>query len=251
MICRNINVFKSGGLLQSAILIFGITCSWAVHALTVPFTEDFTADSSKWLNSNGSALLGWNSTGGPDGSSFVSGTFNFKDSPATIQGPAVLRATTSILGQSSNGAFFGDWLTGGVGGFSAWVHHDANVPLHFFTRFAGPNNFPGGAAVEFVPVPSGVWTELTVAIDATNPQFVWEGPGSNLDSIFSALGQLQIGVSVPDSLAGVDREISFGLDQPALALVPEPAALLLAGLGLLILSGRQCNLSRSAQVEAL
>ena len=46
-------------------------------ALELPFTEDFDADVANWVNFNSSALLDFNASGGPDGSSYASGGINF------------------------------------------------------------------------------------------------------------------------------------------------------------------------------
>ncbi len=198
-------------------------------ATTVPFTENFSADTAQWLNFNGAAPLSFSATDGPDNSSYASGTFNFKDSIFGAQGPVVYRGTTSVLGQSSGGAFFGNWIADGAGKLTAQVRHNAPVPLTYFTRFAAPVNFPGATAVHFAPVLLNTWTEITVDISATNPQFV-TFEGSDFATVFGNIGNLQIGVSIPQALAGVDQEISFDLDQVSISAVPEPGSLVLATL---------------------
>lgn len=202
-------------------------------AVEVPFTEEFVEDAANWRESSGTMSLAWAMSGGPDDSSHAHGVFNFIDS---VEGdtPAMFRAHDEY--GSSGGAFEGDWIDAGVTEFSAMVLHDAGVPLSFFTRFASPDNFPGAIGVEFAPVPSGRWSRLSFAIDPNNPQFV-SFEGSDFETVFSRIGHIQIGVTVPEALAGVDRDITFRIDKPS--VVPEPAALALIGIGGLVLLRRR------------
>lgn len=225
--------------MSTCLLLFAVGNCFAT---TVPFTEDFGPDVAKWLNFNSSALLTHNVSGGPDGSSYASGDFNFLNSVFGDQGPVILRGTTSVLGPASGGAFFGDWITDGVKRFHAFVRHDAGVPLSFFTRFADTINFPGATAVEFAPVPSGVWTELAFDINPNSPNFV-TFEGQTFATVFDNIGQVQLGVSIPSALAGVNQIVTFDLDQVSISEVPEPASLALAALacfGVLIGAGRRC-----------
>jgi len=245
-------VFSLSLSIFASLQVLGIYESQSVQAITVPFTEDFDAGAANWLNFNSSALLSFHATGGPDGSSFASGTFNFKNSAFGDQGPVVFRGTTSLVGASSGGAFFGNWITGGVGKFTAQVRHDATVPLTFFTRFADPTNFPGGFAIHSAPVPPNVWTDLTVDINASNPQFV-SFEGATFADVFDDIGNVQLGVTIPQELAGVDLEINFDLDQPAISTVPEPATFALAALaccGVLMGAGQKREQKGSEQIHS-
>lgn len=197
----------------------------AARAAIVPFTEDFATDAAGWRDSAGTASLSWQSAGGPDGGSFVSGVFNFANS-ATDDTVVQFRGQDEF--GSSGGAFVGNWIADGVSEFTAYVRHDAGVPLNFFVRFSGPANFPGGTAVSFAPVPTGTWAPITIPIDASNPQFV-SFEGTDFDTVFGNVGHVQIGVSVPEGLAGVDAPVSFDLDK--VAIVPEPAVLTLLCVG--------------------
>ncbi|HKQ48062.1 MAG TPA: hypothetical protein VJZ71_08345 [Phycisphaerae bacterium] len=215
----------------AAASIFGAS---PVQATLVPFTEEFSATSSNWRETGGVNPLAWNAAGGPDGSSYASGPFNFLSSAPNAT-PAILRAHDAY--NSSGDAFVGDWITEGVDQFSVSVRHNAPTALTFFTRFAGSANFPGVAAVNFVPVAPNTWTSLTFAIMPGNPQFVFEGPGATFNTVFSSVGNVQIGVSVPASLAGTNQSYTFDVDKAS--ITPEPASLLLLAPALLLFKRRR------------
>jgi hypothetical protein len=207
-----------------------VTSSVGARAATVPFTESFDAGSADWFDASGGSPLSWNPAGGEDGA-FASSTFNFVGS-AEGDTPVLFRAQDEFgAAGSSGGAFIGDWISDGVTTFSAFVRHDANVPLTIFTRFSSPFNFPGAVAIQFAPVSPDTWTEITVPIDANNPQFV-TFEGTDFGTVFGNIGHVQIGVSVPAELAGVDQAFTFGVDTAS--IVPEPATaslLLISTLG--------------------
>ncbi len=204
----------------------------AFSAVTVPFQEDFASSSALWSNFNNSALLTFHAAGGPDGSSFASGKFNFSNSAFGDQGPVIFRGETTPGGPASGGNFLGNWLAAGVKEFRAFVRHDATVPLTFFTRFADPVNFPGATAVQFAPVFPNAWTELAFAIKPSSPNFV-TFEGQSFPLVFDNIGRLQIGVSTPAALAGIDQNIIFDLDKVTIN-TPEPTALLLSCVGALL-----------------
>lgn len=195
----------------------------AASAATVPFTETFTSNASNWFDGPGTNPVGWVSSGGPDGSAFVSTTGSFMGRAAND--PVLLFRGQDEL-NSSGGAFVGNWVTSGVTGFNAAVRHDAGVALNFFVRFAGPANFPGANNVFFIPVPSGTWTDLSAALP--NPNLIFEGP-LTYNQVFGNVGHVQVGVSVPGTLAGSDANFTFDLDN--VSIVPEPTTLGLLALG--------------------
>ncbi len=201
-------------------------------ALTVPFTENYSADAAGWVAGNLGALT-WNAAGGPDGSSYVSTVFNYQANNAG-DNPAVFRGQDEF-GASGN-AFVGNWVEGRVGTFSVYVRHDAGVPLTIFTRFAGPANFPGAAGVAFAPVASGVWTPVTIPVYFGSPNLV-TFEGTSYGAVFPNIGHLQIGATVPVSLAHVNQNITFSLDQPTITAnsVPAVSEWGLASLGLTVL----------------
>lgn len=207
-------------------LIFSVGGTKAAFAATVPFTENFTSDSANWFNATSSGPVDWQAAGGPDGSSYATTDFNPINSQ--VDDTAVLFRAQDEFGSSGN-QFVGDYVTEGVTEFSTFVRHNAAVPVNFFVRFSTAINFPGGVAIDFVPVLPNVWTEITVAIDALNPQFV-TFEGSDFATVFGAVGHIQVGPSIPAALAGVDTNLTIDLDQPT--IVPEPGSgLMLLGVG--------------------
>lgn len=216
------------------------TISTAALAVNTPLVENFDADAANWLGGDGT-VLSFSAGGGPDGSSYVSSTFSFLDTEEDDSAVVVRARTISGPIASSDGAFFGNWVNDGVSLFSVEVRHDAPVPLSYFARFAGPVNFPGGIGIQFAPVLPNTWTELEWAIDATNPQFV-SFEGQTFEDVFSNVGRIQLGVSTPAALAGMDVDVAFDIDQ-ATAL-PEPTTammVLLSAAGLLTARHRQSN----------
>jgi hypothetical protein len=209
-----------------------LTVAWFAPdagALTFAYTETFASGNAGWRDASNASpsTLPWLASGGQQGEGYVSTQFNFLNSVAGGQGPVLFRGPAS----ASGGAFAGNWLTG-VTEFSAWVRHDAPVPVNFFARFASPFNFPGATAVDFVPVvalpgPAG-WTQISFEIDPQSPQFV-SFEGTDFATVFANVGVVQIGVSVPAALAGVDASYGFALD--SVTVVPEPGSLALVALG--------------------
>jgi hypothetical protein len=210
------------------------TFAGAAAGAIVPFTEGFNADAAEWRTSAGGALAVWSASGGPDGSAHVSNvSFSFIASAAGDT-PILFRGQDNF--GSSGGAFVGDYITQNVTSLSCFVRHDAPEALNFFVRFAKPANFPAAIALDFAPVPPNVWTQITIAIDPGNPQFV-SFEGSDFAAIFAGIGKVQIGVSVPGALAGQPVAPRFDLDR--VSIVPAPAAGALAGAGLLALRRRR------------
>jgi hypothetical protein len=199
-------------------LFMGDSIARAGTVPTVPFTEEFVADEAGWHDVS-LAPLGWISSGGPDGSSYASMTFNFVSS-ASGDAPALFRAQDKWT--SSGGAFEGDYTDVNANLFKVYVRHNAGVPLSYFARFSSPFNFPGAIAVAFAPVPSGVWTELEIPIHNGSANLI-SFEGTDYQSVFTNVGHVQIGLTVPSSLAGVDQEFTFDIDKVTIANNPVPA----------------------------
>jgi hypothetical protein len=216
------------------IIAFGacVTASAAV----VPFTEDFSASSANWADNSGMNVLNHVASGGPDAGAYAT-------APRSLNGSAgssvvLFRAQDEF--NSSDHAFEGNWVAQGVGQFSAFVRHNAPVPLSYFTRFSDTDNFPGGTAVKFAPVLPNTWTQLRFDIRADNPEFV-TFEGSSFGAVFSNIGHVQIGVSGPAALATDPTVYTFDIDKASIVmLVPEPASVLAAVIaGLLVLCRRR------------
>lgn len=184
------------------------------------FTEGFDHDDAKWGTANGVLGLDYLGTGGADDRGYVSDTVNF--SALADDDVLVLFRAQDEFG-SSDGAFEGDWVSGGVTELSAFVRHNGLVPISFFGRVSTALNFPGAMAVQFAPVLPNTWTRLSFTIDEYNPSFV-TFEGSDFPTIFSDVGHVQFGVSTPAGFGGTDVPITFDLDQISI-IVPEPATM--------------------------
>lgn len=206
-------------------------------ATIVPFEETFATGVSGWITGGtGTVLLDWNAAGGSDGGGFASTVFNFQNSPANSTPPIIHGPSTA-----SGGAFAGNWIADGVNSFSAYVRHDAGMPLPFFMRVA-PFAGPGAVGLISAPVPSGVWTPIEWSIFPGNPQNIFEG--TTFDTAFANVVRVQIGVFTPEALAGVDQDFVFSVDQ--VAITPEPGAVGLLSAGVLLAGVRARRARRSA-----
>ena len=202
------------------------------HGAAVPFTEDFTTGAANWGDNSGVSLLTHTAAGGPDGGAYASTSKSLENLGG--QSAVLFRAQDEF--NSSGHALEGNWVAQNVGQFSTYVRHNAPQPLSYFTRFSGPGNFPGGTAVKFVPVLPNTWTLLTFDIRANNPEFV-TFEGSSFNTVFSNVGHVQVGVSVPAALNTNTTAFTFDIDKASIIqAVPEPTTFaigFLAGLALL------------------
>jgi hypothetical protein len=201
---------------SSRTFVFGAVCTLALcaqnaSALSVPYTENFDADSANWRANNSTIALGWTSGGGPEASSYATTDFNFLNSGSGST-PTIFRNQDEFNSSGLN--FQGNWVTGDVVQLSFYVRHNAGVNMTFFVRFADPANFPGAAVILSPPVPSGTWTQLTVNLDTAS--FIYEGPFTYND-VFDNIGHIQIGVSTPQSLVNQNQTATFDIDRPSIA----------------------------------
>lgn len=201
------------------------------EALTVPFTENFTSDVASWRDGNSNPLT-WVEDGGPDGSSHASGGYNYLGfSNPFGGGPVTFRGQAGF--GSSGGAFGGDWLSAGVNELTAWVRHEAGVPLTFFLRLATAGNFPGATWDSPTLVESGEWTLVRFDLDPSapcEPEFPGPPGSGSCAAALANVGNVQIGTSAPESLTSQDRVVPLAIDQ--ITIVPEPGSLVLATFGL-------------------
>jgi len=198
-------------------------------ALIVPFDEQFSSGASNWLNGSSSAPT-WSETGGVDGGGYIS-------APGTIVssgfGAIVFRGNAAT--NASGGAFVGDWLTGGVTLFTAYVRHNATADLNIFARLDSGGG-RAGSTVSFLVAPN-TWTLLSVPIVDSASSFQSYGgasPGGQVpnaagfSSIFSSVQNIQIVIAPDVALAG--NTYSFDVD--GISVVPEPSTVGLLVFGL-------------------
>ena len=211
-------------------LLLGLTLSLpGVASAVTSFVEDFGSDAANWRDSSGLNALPWVATGGVGGpmDGYVTTTANFM---AAADGDSAVLFRGHDAYNSSADAFVGNWVADSVQTFAFWVRHNAPEPLVYFTRFATSGNFPASNAIQPIAVAPDTWTLLSVAIDPGNAQLQSEGPFP-FNSIFGALGNLQLAVNVPAGLAGMDATYTFELDRPGVTVVPEPGSVAIALLG--------------------
>ena len=199
-------------------------------AVTTVFTEDFV-DSAGWLTGGYTALTEF-PVGGPDGSSYVSLDAAFSD----IGRGTIYRGHEAF--NASGGAFADNWIDSEYVELSALVRHNAPEPLNYYVRLATPANFPAATVESPVLVQPNTWTEVIFDARRGSPQ-ITSMEGSDYDTIFSNIGNVQLAVSVPVTLETDASLYTFDLDKVSLASVPEPTALVLLASGCLLNSGRR------------
>ena len=82
-------------------------------------------------------------------------------------------------------------------------------------------NFPGALFVEFIPALPNQWTEVTVDIEESN---FLSFEGSDFESVFSNVGHVQFGVSVPVGFGGTPDVFTFDVDNVSVSTIPEPTS---------------------------
>ena len=194
------------------------TLASASFAITVPFTEQFSSAGANWSSGAVFAPLSYPSSGGPDGSAYGSQSFSFANQAAFNQ-PILFRGQSNF--NSSGNAFVGDWIASGVTTVSFAVRHNAPAPIDYFVRFA-PAFGAGVVGLFSASVQPGEWTTLSFSVYASNPQIVYEG---TTFATFSSIARTQVGILVPQSLAGNQSSFSFDIDN--FSVVPAPSALAL------------------------
>jgi hypothetical protein len=221
---------------RSLAAFFALLASvFPASALIVPFTEDFTSGASNWLNGASTAPT-WSAAGGVDGGGYIS-------APGAITaggfGTIVFRGNGSA--DASGDAFVGDWISGGVSTFTAYVSHNAPVALNFYARLdAGSGR--AGSSVDFSVAP-GAWFQLEVPIVNSPTSFQSYGAGT-FATVFNGIQNVQIALSATQDPSTAGQTYTVSLDR--VATVPEPGTLGLvaSGLGALFLVGRRSFLRK-------
>jgi hypothetical protein len=207
---------------RSFAALFALLASvFPASALIVPFTEDFTSGASNWLNGT-NAAPGWSATGGVDGGGYIS-------APGAITavgfGTIVFRGNASA--DASGDAFVGDWISGGVSTFSAYLYHDAPVALNFYARLdAGSGR--AASSVDFSVAP-GAWFQLEIPIVNSSTSFQSYGAGM-FATVFNGIQNVQIVLSATQDPSTAGQTYNVSLDR--VAIVPEPGTLGLVASGL-------------------
>ena len=199
--------------LLAALFVLGATCPQA-PALLVPFTEDFTAGASNWLNGSSTAPT-WSATGGVSDGGYIS-------APGAISaggfGTIVFRGNAAA--DASSDAFVGNWISGGVSTFSAYVSHDAPVALNFYARLdAGSGR--AASSIDFSVSP-GAWFQLNLPITESSFQSygaAGTGPAA-FNSVFGSILNVQIALSSTQDPSTAGNTYNVSLDK--VSTVPEP-----------------------------
>lgn len=209
-------------------------------AATIPFTEEFASNVSGWEN-NANNPLAWVASGGPDGGSYASTSFDYFGFVAPFPGAGPITFRAQDEDNASGNAFVGNYVAESVLWASVWVRHDAPVALTFGLRVSTTSNFPGA----FIDSASGTvapntWTQVIFNLDpnsgfCTAETFV---PGATCTSANSlaTVAHLQIGTDAPQFLIDNDLGgVTIDIDKVSISstAVPEPGVLALAGTGLL------------------
>ncbi|MBX3362899.1 MAG: hypothetical protein KF912_15115 [Phycisphaeraceae bacterium] len=204
-------------------------------AQIVGFVEDFNTDAAAWRNFNSASILEWVPAGGPDGTAFARSTYNLVAASGMFP-PIVIRAQSSFVPPSSNAEYVGNWIEAGVTGVSFSFRHDLPVPISLTGRFATPNNMLGAATETSYTVEPNVWTTISYDLTEGSSDIISFGAGSYL-SIFSNIGNIQLGFNVPAGYAGQNLNVNFDVDN--FTIVPAPGALALLGVAGLVARRRR------------
>lgn len=219
-------------------MICGLLLAGSAWGVTVPYTEDFDLNNANWVSNASATFLTHSAAGGPDGGAYASATFNFQSSTAGSSTVLKRANPTTTMGPASGGNFIGNWITSGVKEFRAQVRHNAPEPVSYFARFADTAGFPGAIAVKIAPVLPNIWTEMFFSIHPGSPNFV-SFEGFSFADVFDNIGRVQIGISVPAALAGVNQVYTFDVDKVSIVNTPEPSSLVMGGLALVALLSRR------------
>ncbi len=227
----------------------------ATAAPVTPYTEEFASDAQDWIDGKSLLLATWESSGGPDSSSYVSTTMNTSTN-ATGTSRIVFRGNTTETPElhASDDKFYGDWTAGGINHFSFWTYHEAPVALPYFVRIATAGNSPAVALVDGTMVQPNTWTKLDYVID---PSFLGStitaesGPGQELATytqVFDLVERIQIGFNVPAAISTANPTAAaisykYALDKVSVytGSIPEPSTvcLLLGSVGLTLVRRRR------------
>jgi hypothetical protein len=217
----------------SLIALHAVLLGASAQAVTVGYTETFTANDAGWRGLSTAQLVDHEVNGGVNDGGYIkhsdsaltpAGNFVASPVPGGPSGAIIFRANSA----ASGGAFTGNYLATDVTNVYAYVKHDfSELPIDFYVRL--PGAIPGQAAVFFgdqpVPVGSG-WTRVNFEISPANFSLAGS-PGTTFESVLANVPNFQIGAAIfgTPSAAGAATNIHFGLDQ--VLIVPEPSSVFL------------------------
>ncbi|MBU6183061.1 MAG: hypothetical protein KGR46_09665 [Verrucomicrobia bacterium] len=196
----------------------------------LPFIEDFATNRANWLD-GASANATWLPTGGVGDGAYISATGTVV---ASGFGTIVFRGNAGA--DASGDAFVGNWISGGVSNFSAFVRHNAPSELGIFARLdAGGGR--AASSIGFTVAPNA-WTSLSIPIldsvgsfqsygQANPPSGAVPSP-AGFNAIFGSMQNIQFVVAPNIGLA--NQTFTFDVDQ--ISVVPEPGAWGLVAAGL-------------------
>jgi hypothetical protein len=108
--------------------------------------------------------------------------------------------------------------------------HNLTEAVSVTGRFATPTNAPGASAIGDAVVAPNTWTLITFDLREGSSSIISLG-GGTYQAIFSNIGNMQFGFTVPAVLAGQNIDAQFDITD--FNVVPAPGALaLLAVAGL-------------------
>src|SRR5262245_27568223 len=213
---------------SAAIAVALVSGASAATALTVPYTEEFASSAAGWTNASSTPLT-FVASGGPDGGSYVSGSFNYFGFTNPFGGGPVI-----FRGQDENGfsglSFVGDWVAGGADQLSVWVRQSTSETLTYCLRVATTFNFPGAVIGSTTLVAPNTWTLVTFDLDPSNPLCTPET--GTCASALANVAHVQFGTSAPASLTALNQAFTLDIDKVSISAVPEPTALVLLASGL-------------------
>jgi len=192
-------------------------------ALIVPFTEDFSTGNANWLTGS-SVGATWSATGGVDDGGYISATVTMT---TTGFGAPLFRGNAAS--DASGDAFVGNWLSGGVTLFTAFIKHDATQALDIFARLdAGAGS---AASSVFFNVPANQWFQMSIPIVNAPTSFQSYGAAgpAGFSTVFANIQNVQI-FAATNSPSG-----TYGFSLDKVSSVPEPGILGMLGFGVALL----------------
>lgn len=214
-----------------SIVVLAVTSmTGSASAAVVPFTETFNADASAWLTGASTAPT-YNTSGGIDGSGYISYTSTFTSGATGMGGtpPQAILFRGNNAANASGDAFVGNWFTAGVDTFSVAVRHNYTSTLSLYARLDAGAGAAASLAPNVYSITPDTWTTITFPITNSNPPFVSFG-GGNFNSVFSNIQNVQLGLYLPASTTFTD--LRFDIDNVSLSAVPEPGSLTLISLAM-------------------